>query len=102
MMIAQETNITGYRKADTIRIDIKQHRRPDGTVLLNSAIALEPHPYRLTERLRHWADVAPERIFIGQRLMPPFGGPQGAWETLTYSETFFKVKAIAQALLQRN
>src|SRR6185369_8239659 len=71
-------------------------------VLLNSAIDLEPHPYRLTERLKHWAHVTPGRIFIGQRLMPPFAALHGAWETLTYSETFIKVKAIAQALLQRN
>ena len=93
-MIAQKKYITEYRKADTIRIDIKQHRRPDRTVLLNSDIELEPHPYRLTERLKHWASVAPDRIFIARR-------SEGGWETLTFSETFSKVEAISQALLQR-
>ena len=95
-MIAHKKNIQGYRKVDTISINIKQRRSPGGIVLLNSTIALEPHPYRLTERLKHWAGATPQRVFIGRR------NETGDWDTLTYSETFSKVKAISQALLQRN
>ena len=94
-MITAKKHIAGYRNADTIKIDIRKEMRPDGTVLLRSAIGLEPHPYRLTERFRHWAAVAPERILIGQK------NEAGAWQTLTYSEAYHKVKAIAHALLQR-
>src|SRR4030095_7203987 len=95
-MLAQKKNITGYRKADTIRINIKQNRRSDGALLLHSTIELEPNLYRLTERLKHWASVTPQQIFIGRK------NEAGDWETLTYSETFSRVKAISQALLQRN
>jgi len=95
-MIAHKKNIQGYRKVDTISINIKQRRSPGGIVLLNSTIALEPHPYRLTERLKHWASATPQRVFIGRR------NETGDWDTLTYSETFSKVKAISQALLHRN
>lgn len=91
-----EISAAGYRKAENIPIDIIKEQRPDGTMLLRSAIELEPHPYRLTDRLLHWAAVAPGRTFIGRK------NENGEWVTLTYSETLIKVKSIAQALLQRN
>jgi feruloyl-CoA synthase len=45
--------------------------------------------------LKHWASVAPNRIFIGRK------NAAGTWDTLTYAETFIKVKSIAQALLNK-
>ena len=95
-MIASEKYKTDYRKVDTIKIDIEKQLRSDGTTVIRSVIELEPHPYRLTERLLHWAAVAPDRIFIGRR------NTTGAWDVLTYSETLNKVKSIAQALLNEN
>jgi feruloyl-CoA synthase len=86
----------GYRKIHTIKIDIEKQSRADGTTVLFSTIPLEEHPYRLTERLKHRAAVTPDRIFIGRK------NAIGAWNTLTYAETFAKVKNIAQALLQKN
>ncbi len=95
-MIAADKNIMSYKKTDTITVDIKKYERADGTIILYSAIPLESYPYRLTERLKHWATVAPDRIFIGRKNL------NGGWDTLTYSETFTKVKNIAQALLHKN
>lgn len=95
-MIASEKDKTTYKKTDTITVDIKKYNRADGTIILYSAIPLESYPYRLTERLKHWATVAPDRIFIGRK------NSNGGWDTLTYSETFNKVKNIAQALLHKN
>ncbi len=95
-MLASEKYTADYRKADTIKIDIKKELRPDGTILLRSAVGVEPHPYRMTERLKHWAAVTPQRIFIGRR------NEAGEWDVLTYSETMSKVETIAQSLLQRN
>ena len=86
---------SGFREIETIKVDIRRESRSDGTVLLRSAVELLPHPYRLTERLKHWSSIAPERIFIAQK-------KNGAWETLTYRETYNKVTRIAQALLRRN
>jgi feruloyl-CoA synthase len=84
-----------FKTIRTIQVDIRRQDRADGTVLLNSAVPLEQHPYRLTERLKHWATIAPNRIFMGRR------NSAGIWETLSYAETFEKVKNISQALLQR-
>jgi feruloyl-CoA synthase len=85
-----------YKKINTIKVDIEMQNRADGTTLLYSTIPLEPHPYRLTERLKHWAKVAPNRVFIGRK------NEAGLWDTLSYAETFCKIKNIAQALLNRD
>ena len=85
-----------YRKVKTITVDIKTVARDDGSRVQHSAVPLEPYPYRLTERLKHWAAAAPDRIFIGRR------NEAGAWHTLTYAETYLKVKSIAQSLIQRS
>ena len=103
-MIASEKNTAAYKKVNTIKVAIEKQDRADGSIILYSTIPLEPHAYRLTERLKHWAAVAPNRIFIGQRSKVPLltsGGFRRAWDTLTYAETFAKVKSIAQALLHK-
>ncbi len=74
-------------------VDIEH--RPDGAMLLRSPRALEPYPDKLTERLAHWAQAAPERIFLAQR------DPGGAWRSVTYGAAFANVRAIAAALLAR-
>lgn len=70
-------------------------RRADGTVYVRSPRPLAPYPDRLTERLEHWATHAPERTFLAQR------DAAGKWRHLTYGETLTRVRAIAQALLNR-
>src|SRR5215831_1380117 len=70
-------------------------RRPDGTMQLRSPRALEPYPEKLTERLAHWAEAAPERIFLAQR------DSTGAWRNVTYKAAFASVRAIAASLLER-
>lgn len=94
-MLASEKNRSAYKKIDTITVDIQMQHSADGTKLLYAVIPLEPHPYKLTERLKHWANVTPNNIFIGRK------NEAGNWDTLTYAETFTKVKSIAQALLNR-
>ncbi len=71
-------------------------RRADGAILMRSPRTLEPYPDNLTERLAHWAGIAPERIFLAQR------NSAGEWRTLTYTAAFAAVRAIAAALLTRN
>ena len=39
--------------------DTLVERRPDGTLLMRSPHRLGDYPARLTERLEHWARVAP-------------------------------------------
>ncbi|HEY4324031.1 MAG TPA: feruloyl-CoA synthase [Mucilaginibacter sp.] len=91
-----KNNIASFKKINTIDIKIVKESLDDGSMLLYSTIQLETHPYRLTERLKHWAEMTPDKVFIGQK------DEDGNWKTLTYQETFHKVKSIAQALLQKN
>jgi feruloyl-CoA synthase len=68
----------------------------DGTLTLRSPHALPPYPNNLTDRLVHWANVAPERLFMADR------GADGAWRRLTYADALAKVRSIGEALLRRN
>jgi feruloyl-CoA synthase len=74
---------------------VEVERKPDGTILLRSPRALDPYPEKLTERLAHWGEAAPERIFLAQR------DRTGAWRSATYGAAFASVRAIAAALLER-
>ena len=76
--------------------DAMIERRPDGVILLRSPHPLPPYPKSLTERLVHWADTAPDRIFLAQR------EAGGAWRTLTYAQALKEVRAIAASLLRRD
>jgi feruloyl-CoA synthase len=75
--------------------DVVVERRNDGAIVLRSPHALPAFPQKLTERLVHWANAAPERVFLAQR------DAAGTWRTLTYAGALTKVRAIAAALLAR-
>jgi feruloyl-CoA synthase len=75
--------------------DVEIERRADGAFLLRSHQPLAPYPVKLTERLVHWARVAPERAFIAQR------DTGGGWRSVSYADTHARVRAISQALLDR-
>ena len=70
-------------------------RREDGAILLRSPDPLGPYPESLTDRFARWASEFPERLFLVQRR------PQGGWRALSYGEAFARVRALAQALLDR-
>src|SRR5215467_4434911 len=70
-------------------------RQADGTIFIRSPQRLPTYPKALTERLVHWANVAPSRLFLADR------GPDGAWRMLTYADTLAKVRNIGAALLRR-
>ncbi|MBV8763438.1 MAG: feruloyl-CoA synthase [Hyphomicrobiales bacterium] len=67
----------------------------DGTIYARSPVRLGPYPERLTERLAHWARLAPERLFLAQR------GTDGEWHSLSFGEAFASVRRIGAALLAR-
>jgi len=69
--------------------------RPDGALLIRSEEELGPYPKVLTDRLVHWARVAPQRICIAKR------EAGGEWRQLTYSQVLSTVRSIGQALLAR-
>jgi feruloyl-CoA synthase len=76
--------------------DVLLDRKADGTLYLRSPHPLGPYPDKLTQRLEHWAEAAPDRIFLAQR------AADGSWRTLSYAQALERVRAAAQALLGRN
>lgn len=78
------------------RREIAVDRRPDGTIYLRSRQTLAPYPERLTDRLEHWARVAPERTFLAQRTA------DGPWRELSYAQTLERVRRIAASLITRD
>ncbi|MBV8448967.1 MAG: AMP-binding protein, partial [Hyphomicrobiales bacterium] len=70
-------------------------KRPDGTIHARSPVPLGPYPERLTDRLAHWAKLAPERLFLAQR------GAEGEWRRLSFGEAMACVRRIGAALLAR-
>jgi feruloyl-CoA synthase len=69
--------------------------RADGAALLVSTEPLGPYPPRLTDRLLHWAEHAPDRTLAARRV------DGGAWRHLSYAQALARARNIAQALLDR-
>jgi feruloyl-CoA synthase len=61
---------------------------------------LQPYPERLADRLRHWAETAPDRTFMARRVKQA-DGSLGDWRHVTYAEAWRSARAIAQALIDR-
>jgi feruloyl-CoA synthase len=76
-------------------IEVTLERPSDGTILVHPVDSMGTYPDRLTERLLHWAEMAPERTFMAKR------GPDGSWRELSYGRTLGLVRNIGQALLDR-
>jgi feruloyl-CoA synthase len=75
--------------------EVVMSHNPDGTIIVKSPHDLAPYPRSITDRLDHWARVAPDRIFLAQR------DAAGAWRNITYSGARSIVRNIAQALIGR-
>ena len=69
--------------------------RRGAVVYARSPRRLGPYPAKLTERLEWWAEREPSRPFLCRR------DAEGEWRRLTYGPALEKVRAIAQALLDR-
>ncbi len=70
-------------------------RRDDGTIYLRPQTQLGAYPLRITDRLHHWAQTAPDRVFMAERE----GGP--GWRKLSYAELLAASPHIASGLIQR-
>ena len=76
---------------------VRFDRRDDGCLLVTPLGRLGAYPRRLTERLEHWARVAPERTLIARR-DPALGGD---WRRISHGAMLAKVRAVGQALIDR-
>jgi len=68
-------------------------KRADGSQIVTSAEPLGAYPARLTDRLLHWASVAPDRTLIAKRQQG------GDWRRISYREALASARSIAQALI---
>ncbi|NDZ14927.1 feruloyl-CoA synthase [Variovorax sp. WS11] len=71
-----------------------------GTRYLRAEAQLAPYAERMTDRLCHWAEAAPDRTFIARRERLP-GGGTGDWIRVSYAEAHRQARSIGQALLER-
>ncbi|GAB3189445.1 feruloyl-CoA synthase [Hydrogenophaga aquatica] len=77
---------------------------PTGTHYLRADQELQPYPDRLTDRLRHWAETAPDRTWMARRqpTVDADGKPAlGDWRHITYAEAWATARRIAQGLINR-
>ena len=94
-MNAAAMNLANAREVPLGAAEVDFEHRADGTILLRSPQPLAAHAIKLTERLVHWSRETPAQIFIAQR------DTDGSWRSLTYAETYRRVLALGQALLDR-
>jgi feruloyl-CoA synthase len=73
---------------------VNLQRRDDGSMLLSSRHALLPHALSVGAWLEQWAESAPDRPFLLERV-----GAGGPWQGVTYGEAHHKVGQIATSLL---
>ena len=76
-------------------LDAVVDRRPDGVIYIRVAQTLADYPETWTAPLEHWAEAAPDRIFLAQR------DGNGEWRKLTYAQALAQVRRIGAALLTR-
>jgi feruloyl-CoA synthase len=73
---------------------------PPGVRYLEAAEPLQDYAVRITDRLVHWAEAAPERSFMARREQLP-DGSTGDWRHLNYAQALAGARSIGQALLER-
>ena len=73
-------------------------REANGHTYLSAVQPLEPFAERLTDRMLHWAEHAPDRAFIARRVVNA-NGTRGDWRQVTYREALIAARSIGQALL---
>ena len=71
-----------------------------GTHYLSAEQALQDYPTRITDRLQHWAQVAPERTFMARREKLA-DGITGDWQHISYAQAWDSAQRLAQSLIDR-
>ena len=71
----------------------------DGSTHLRSVEPLGAYPLRVTDRLEHFARVAPDRTFVARRDPSVPGG--GEWLRIGYAEMLDRAQRVGQALVDR-
>lgn len=84
-----------FRKIEWMERDIAVERRPDGVIVLQSRIPLDPFEPHIPASLAKWAVARPDHPWLAQRK-----GPERQWRKVSYGEAKREVDALTQALLE--
>ena len=88
------TGVTGSSVLELAPAEVEVTYHADGSMVLRSPHALAAYPATLGDRLRHWADTAPQRPFLGER--------EGeGWRVVTHGEAHAAARRLGAALLAR-
>ena len=71
----------------------------NGSHYLSAEQPLADYPERLTDRLAHWAQTAPDRTWIARR--QPGQPTSGDWQRISYGQAWATARRIAQGLIDR-
>ena len=69
-----------------------------GTQYLQAETQLAPYRDRMTDRLAHWAEQAPERTFIARRERLA-DGSTGDWQRVSYAEALHSARSVSHLRL---
>ncbi len=86
-----------FREVPYLEQKLKIERRDDGTILLSNGQPLKVFPEHMLVPLKHWAGAAPERVWLAQR--DPVQPSAPGWQSLTYSQAWQRIRALAQGFL---
>jgi feruloyl-CoA synthase len=89
-----------YRPLDFGVRHVSLREGASGVRYLQATQPLADYAERITDRLMHWAQAAPDRSFMARREQLP-DGSTGEWQHLTYSQALQGARRIGQALLDR-
>lgn len=67
-------------------------------VYLSNGQPLKDYPAHMLVPFKHWASVAPDRVWLAQR--DPVDSTKDGWQTLTYGEAWQRIQAIAAGFLE--
>ncbi len=88
-------NTAPLRAVDLGPLAMEIEHGPDGAIYARAPFPLSAYETSVTARLDHWADAAPQRIFLAER------DQKGDWRPLTFAQARAGARALGQALLDR-
>lgn len=73
---------------------IKSTNQPDGSILVWQEEQLGAYPDRLSDRIKHWSDKTPDKVWMAERDVG------GDWVNVTYAQLLINIRSVGQFLLE--
>ncbi|MEM9939566.1 MAG: feruloyl-CoA synthase [Pseudomonadota bacterium] len=86
-----------FREVPYLPQKLSVDRREDGSILIENGQPLKPYPDHMLEPIRHWAETAPDRIWLAQR--DPVDPSKPGWQEITYAKAWGRIQDLAEGFL---